>query len=132
MNNNKRPKLADEWLRFAQEDLDCAIETLSRKAFFHQTCLLCQQSAEKYLKAYMLSIQLPLKKIHDLVLLVKLCASNNPQFESLLEECETLNPYITIGRYPGDLPFESINDNDAELALDAAKRIAIFVKKVID
>jgi HEPN domain-containing protein len=132
MSKNKRPLLVDEWLRFAQEDLDCAIETLSRKVFFHQTRLLCQQSAEKYLKAYILSIQIPFKKIHDLVLLSKLCASNNPLFESLLEECETLNPYITLGRYPGDLPFESINANDAELALDAAKRIALFVKKIID
>jgi len=48
-------------------------------------------------------------------------------FQELFVETGLLNRYITEGRYPGDLPFESIGENDAKEAIEAAEKIEAFV-----
>ncbi len=48
------------------------------------------------------------------------------------EECLLLNEYITEGRYPGDLPFESITEKDARDAIEAASKIEEFVLENIN
>jgi len=40
-----------------------------------------------------------------------------------------LNRYITEGRYPGDLPYESIGPKEAKEAIEAAEKIEQFVLK---
>jgi len=50
-------------------------------------------------------------------------------FESLKDECTILNEYILEGRYPGDLPFESIGEDDAKEAIKAAENIEKYVIK---
>jgi hypothetical protein len=44
-------------------------------------------------------------------------------FSSLLPYGAILNEYITVGRYPGDLAFETIGPAEAQEALDAACQI---------
>jgi hypothetical protein len=39
----------------------------------------------------------------------------------LLEKGSVLNGYITVGRYPGDIAFESIADAEAQEALSIAR-----------
>lgn len=56
MNDQGRCKLVDDWYHFTQEDLAAARELAVRGSYHHQICLLCQQSGEKYLKAYLLSM----------------------------------------------------------------------------
>ncbi|MCK4486872.1 MAG: hypothetical protein KAU38_08940, partial [Desulfobacterales bacterium] len=48
------------------------------------------------------------------------------------EECGLLNEYISEGRYLGDLPFESIGEDDAKEAIEAAEKIEEHVMKNID
>jgi len=48
------------------------------------------------------------------------------------EECLLLNEYITEGRYPGDLPFESKTEKDARDAIEAASKIEEFVLENIN
>jgi HEPN domain-containing protein len=55
-----------------------------------------------------------------------------PEFQNLREECGLLNEYITEARYPGDLPFESISEDDARQAIEAASKVEEFVLKEID
>ncbi len=121
-------KLIRDWLAFARENL-LAAKALVDEDFtpFHTVCFMCQGSAEKHLKAYLLYHGWQLKKTHDLTELLKLCFNFDDRFQGLLAECELLNEYTTEGRYPGDLPFESIGREDAEEAIEAAERIAEFV-----
>lgn len=132
MSASGRRRLIDEWLRFADEDLAAARELGLRDYFFHQTCLLCQQSAEKYLKVYLLSKGWRLAKTHELSRLVAECCAHDEGFETLYPPCELLNGYIITGRYPGDLPFESTTAQDARRALDAASEVASFVEERVD
>lgn len=62
-----------EWLNKAESDLryaQCSFREFDD--FYSQMCILCHDSAEKYLKAYLYANNVKPPKIHDL-----LCFSNN-------------------------------------------------------
>jgi len=101
MSVDGKKRLIDDWYRFAREDLSAARELAGRGTFHHQACLLCQQSVEKYLKAYLLSKGWKLAKTHELSQLVGECCIHDDAFQSLYPFCELLNKYIVTGRYPG-------------------------------
>jgi HEPN domain-containing protein len=94
---------------------------------YHTVCFLCQGSAEKYLKAYLISQGWELEKIHDLRDLLMYALNYDKSFDELFAETGILNRYIAEGRYPGDLPFEAIGENDAKEAIAAAEKIEQFV-----
>ena len=128
MSDKGRRRLVADWYRFAAEDLAAAKELHHERGyFFHQTCLLCQQSAEKYLKAFLLSRGWKLARTHELSRLVTECFDYDESFEVLYPPCELLNGYIITGRYPGDLPFESTTTEDAKRAIHAALEVETFV-----
>jgi len=126
--NKEEIKLVKEWLQFARENLLFASSGMKENfSPYHTICFLCQGSAEKYLKAFLIWNGWELKKVHDLQDLLTFCMDFEPAFETLKEECSILNEYITQARYPGDLPFESISQNDAKEAIEAANKIKNFV-----
>jgi HEPN domain-containing protein len=127
MSAEGRSRLVDEWYSFAREDLGAARELAHRGSFHHQACLLCQQSAEKYLKAYLLSKGWELVRTHELSQLAAECCMYDNTFQSLYPPCELLNKYVVAARYPGDLPFESTTGDDVRAALEAADEIEQFI-----
>lgn len=127
MSIEGKNKLVEDWYRFGSEDLAAARELAGRGMYHHQTCLLCQQSAEKYLKAHLLSKGWKLAKTHELSQLVGECCHYDELFQSLYPHCELLNKYVIMGRYPGDLPFESTTGKDADQAIEAAIEVEKFV-----
>ncbi len=131
--NEEEIKLVKDWLRFARENLLFAHSGMKEDyAPYHTICFLCQGSAEKYLKAFLIWNGWELKKIHDMGDLLTFCIDFDPEFENLKEECGLLNEYITEARYPGDLPFESIDEDDAREAIESADKIEEFVLKKIE
>ena len=131
--NEEEIKLVKDWLRFARENLLFARSGMKEDyAPYHTICFLCQGSAEKYLKAFLIWNGWELKKIHDMEDLLAFCIDFEPEFENLKEKCGLLNEYITEARYPGDLPFESIGENDAREAIGAAEKIEEHVLKNIN
>ncbi len=124
----ERQKLVDEWLVFAKENLLFAKDGMKAEyAPYHTICFLCQGSGEKYLKAYLISRDCELEKIHDLKQLIGYALRYDQSFGELKQEAEILNQYITEGRYPGDLPYESIGKTEAEEAITSAEKIEEFV-----
>ena len=69
----------------------------------------------------------PLRKSHDIELLVEICSKIDIEFEKLYEFSENLNPYATAFRYP-DIYLEPDFDEVYE-AIKMAKEILDFVKK---
>ncbi len=131
--NPEEIELIKNWLNFAKENLLSAKALITEEFTpFHTVCFMCQGSAEKYLKAYLIWKGWELEKIHDLKNLLNYAIEFDSDFEKLKQECELLNEYIEEGRYPGDLPFESIGEKDAGEAIDAADKIAEFVKEKIN
>lgn len=121
-------KLVEEWLIFAKENLLYARDGMQADySPYHTICFLCQGSAEKHLKGYLISKGWELEKIHDLKKLINHACEHDQDFNTLFPNADILNQYITEGRYPGDLPFESISEEQAKEAIEAAEKIEEFV-----
>ena len=131
--NEEEIKLVRDWLKFARENLLFAHSGIKEDyAPYNTICFLSQGSAEKYLKAFLIYNGWELKKTHDLSELLDFCREYDDSFGLLFPECELLNEYISEVRYPGDLPFESIGEDDAKEAIEAADKIEEFVLEKIN
>jgi len=110
------------WLNKASSDLLAAQILVEHStlalgpAAFH-----CQQTAEKALKAFLISRAAPFDRVHNLVYLLDLCEAEETHFATLREETESLTPYAVEIRYPGDTIEISIEE--AHKALAAAKAV---------
>lgn len=94
-------KIINEWMKKAEEDYEFAMSNLEAKnGFYTQVCFHFHQSAEKYLKTYILANELEFKKIHDLIELLRICREKEKDFSMLKEDCEFLNPFYIDTRYP--------------------------------
>ena len=117
-----------DWLKLAKENLLFAIAGMKEDFSPYQTiCFLCQSSAEKYLKAYLILSGWDLKKIHNMNNLLAFCFDYDRSFENLKEECIILNQYVVTSRYPSDFTSENIGKNEAKEAIDATSKIEQFV-----
>jgi HEPN domain-containing protein len=90
-------------------------------------CYLSQQSAEKYLKGYLVLYGVNPPKIHDLDELRKLCSNLSETFEEIADQCSDLTAYGVQPRYPTELMLEQ---RDMRQALSSAKRVRDFVLNV--
>jgi HEPN domain-containing protein len=125
-------EIISEWLQKAEDDFQFARISLDeKKPFVAQICFLFQQSAEKYLKAFMLSQGLKLQKIHDLTILLKRCLEKAPRMAELSEDCNILSTFYVETRYPVHWPATFAHE-DAEQAFRAAHRIRSFIRSELD
>src|SRR5688500_7182913 len=118
-------QLAREWLTQAGRDLRLAglaalDPTLAGLAAFH-----CQQAAEKALKCYLVWRNQPLSKTHDLPMLLVQCQAFDAAFSVLQTAAQTLDDYLTAGRYPDTGPDPS--EAEAEQARVLAAQVIEFV-----
>jgi HEPN domain-containing protein len=101
------PDIIIEWITKADEDFEFArINFEEKKPFFSQICFHFNQSAEKYLKAYIIANKLGFRKIHDLPLLLKQCSSIDLSFNQLSEDCENLDTFYIEARYSVTWPVD--------------------------
>ncbi len=105
-----------QWLNRAHKDL-AAGELLIKGGFedYENVGFHAQQSAEKFIKAFLVSRQIEFPKTHDIALLRQLVARVDPELAEKLAIADPLTPYGVEFRYPGDLPVS------AQLALYAQK-----------
>ena len=101
---DEKAALASNWLTRARHDLMSAKKRSEELcecldvAIYH-----CQQAGEKSVKGFLASHGQDILKTHDLRLLVQLAIRTNPGFLHYQEAAETLTPYATAFRYPGDV-----------------------------
>jgi HEPN domain-containing protein len=125
----------DAWIFKSQNDLRL-VEVAIRQddpildgAIFH-----AQQCAEKALKGFLAYHRSEIRKTHNLVELIDLCAAFDPAFNSFTSDARYLTPKATEFRYIDD--FDEIDDisqlvptiEEVEEAIVKAKRILDFVK----
>jgi HEPN domain-containing protein len=114
------------WIQKAEADYQTARILLRQRKMFlpDNICWNCQQSAEKYLKAYLIHHAIDYPRRHDLVQLGNLCADADPDFILVAEAIATLDQFGTDIRYPG----VSASAQDARQAFDALKQLRTFVR----
>ena len=110
------------WFRFADMDLLSA----QRNTTFHPVhmqliCYLCQQSAEKNLKGFLIykGIEEP-PKSHNLDMLCDKCANFDVRFECIYDQCESLTRYGVQPRYPHEM---EISEQNMKKALEHARQV---------
>ncbi|SFV52906.1 hypothetical protein MNB_SV-12-1353 [hydrothermal vent metagenome] len=118
----------EAWIYKAKNDLKSALKLLDGDDPIMDTAIYhTQQCAEKALKGYLAFQKQPLKKSHDIELLVEICSKIDIEFEKLYEYSENLTPYATAFRYP-DIYLEPDYDEVYE-AIGMAREILEFVEK---
>ena len=116
---------AQEWQRLAEMDLNSAEYLLNMHPVpVEIICYHCQQSAEKYLKGYLVLHGINPPKIHDLDELCKLCMKWSDTFKDIADQCSDLTAYGVQPRYPMELMLE---EQDMWQALSSAKAIRDFI-----
>ena len=120
---------ANEWIRYANNDLE-AIEILAshHPQKLEIICYLCQQSAEKMLKSFLIYSNVKPPKKHELDELCDMCRNINESFTDMFDSCDRLNPYANQPRYPFGL---ELTEDMMELAIKDCKIISEFVKEKI-
>ncbi len=121
-------RLVREWLAKASEDFAFARLNLEEeKPFYAQICFHFHQAAEKYLKAYIVAHDLDFRKLHDLPLLLKICADHEPTADLLRDACEYLSAFYVETRYPVHWPTR-FSKEEAQRALQSAELIKTWVE----
>lgn len=116
-----------EWVRKAESDFKTA-EHLCQSGpdFDDGTAFHSQQSAEKYLKAFLVWHQIEFPKPHDIEALLKLARRTDDKIPEILGEAAMLTPYGVDYRYPGDYP--EVSRSDAERAFRLADHVRAEVR----
>jgi HEPN domain-containing protein len=107
-----------QWLNRAHKDL-AAGEVLFKGGFedYENVGFHAQQSAEKFIKAFLVSHQIEFPKTHDIALLRQLVTRVDPELAEKLAIADALTPYGVEFRYPGDLPLVSSSEGERVLRL---------------
>jgi HEPN domain-containing protein len=120
-----KEEVALRWITKAENDLKAVKQLLTFEdsptdvISFH-----CQQSVEKYLKAYLTLVDVRVKKIHDLKTILYLCMEEDNDFKELdTEEIANLTFYAVEIRYHEDY---------IELTIDEAEELYKIARKVRD
>jgi|SRR5215211_5930609 len=120
MSDPERSGEVSSWLRFAEEDLEVAEVIIEQEQAPRAACFHAQQCAEKAIKASLIFLGVPFRKVHDLELL----SQELPDDWTLSKDPERLSEltvWAVEPRYPGDFPEAS--EDDAKTAVDQAREI---------
>jgi HEPN domain-containing protein len=96
----------------------------SREVFPDIICFHAQQSAEKYLKGYLVFLDLDFPKTHALEDLILLASSKDPPCKDLFTIASELSPYAVDIRYPDS---SSPSPEDAREAVGVAEIIRNYI-----
>jgi HEPN domain-containing protein len=125
---------AQRWLKQAKAELNDAA-FLKDSGKFYLALFLCQQSAEKALKAFIYSEEDEPVFSHSVAFLLKLASSLDPEFQ-LLRAAKRLDDYYIPTRYPNGLPGETPSEyfddeNEVNNALELSRKIVDLSEKKI-
>src|SRR5712692_3013692 len=95
-------KLTMEWVRKAEGDLAAVRKLRKGKPPLHdEICFHCQQAVEKYIKAFMQELRLPVPRTHDLLRLHTLFVMHDSRMKPWRRKLRVLRRYAVDIRYPG-------------------------------
>jgi len=123
---------AAAWMAKAENDLLAVDNNLaSARVPYDVVCFHCQQAAEKYLKALLVSLGRQPLRTHDLLALLQelrslLATAPDAEIE---QSCILLNPYSIESRYPDDGATPGIDD--ANEARSAAVAVRQWVRSLV-
>jgi HEPN domain-containing protein len=115
-----------EWVAKAEGDYATAGRELRARRYpnYDAVCFHAQQTAEKYLKAFLQEHGKVFPKTHSLIELLELCIPLDASFAPQRGLLVRLERYAVQYRYPG----ESADREEAQRAFQAAKAMRAFIQ----
>lgn len=124
---------ARRWLSQAEYDLRAA-RVNEQQGIYAWACFLCQQSAQKALKAFLYAQGEGPVIGHSSFRLAQECALVDERFKQVFGACKKLDGYYIPTRYPnglpGGVPHEVYDETDACEALAAAGAVFTILEQV--
>jgi len=119
-------EIIKKWIEKADHDLGTAILTFTHIAEYRDTIAFhCQQAAEKYLKSYLIYLDIEFRRNHDLIYLAELINQKEQFDESLVYKLAELGDYAVEIRYP-DTEIE-LTDEEVQNAISISKEIRAYI-----
>lgn len=100
--NKETVNFIKQWISKANEDL-LVVEKLTEFEIVANAsvCFHCQQAVEKFLKAFLISNEIEIKKTHNIEYLLSECADIDLDFVEI--DPKELSDFGVDARYPGDM-----------------------------
>ena len=126
---------AKRWLDQAQYDFGVAKRMLEQEIYSY-SCFLCEQAAQKALKAYLYSKGKRYVWQHSVQELAGVSREYHEKFEDAIEAGKILDRYYILTRYPDALappavPYKTYGEKDASQAVSLAGKIIEMVKEEV-
>jgi HEPN domain-containing protein len=114
-----------QWLLKANEDL-LVVDKLTEYEIIatSSACFHCQQAVEKFLKAFLITNGVEIKKTHNIEYLLSECADFDKDFVDI--DPKELSDFGVDVRYPGDM---FVPDQDETLEY---KNLAFEIKDIVE
>jgi len=120
--------LVRQWLAKAEEDFGVADHLLSENTpYLSAVGFHAQQSAEKFLKAFLVRHQVDFPKTHDLDEILDLVATVDDALAEPLRCAIALTPYVVHPRYLSDFPTVTAQEAKKAVGLAAKVRDAVLL-----
>ena len=118
-----------KWIAKAENDLKAAKQLLqSEDITTDAVCFHSQQTAEKYLKAFLIYHSIDFPKTHDISFLIEKCKTIDREFESLYEmKADFLTEFGVDVRYPET--FYTPTEKEAKECFEISKKVRDFVRR---
>jgi HEPN domain-containing protein len=114
------------WVRKAEKDLLAAKDLAAAAQPFHDhVCNNCQQSAEKYIKAFLQEFSISFRRTHDLEELLGLAIPIDKTLRGLRRGLKFLTDFAVDYRYPG----ENATSRQSKAALRWAERVRKEIRR---
>jgi HEPN domain-containing protein len=119
-------RLPDDWFAKAEKDL-YRVDILLAADDIEGAGFHLQQAAEKYLKGYLLSKGWPLKRIHDLEVLLNEAINYNAQLQDYLDACIMTREFYVEERYPFITESLPLERQELEEIIQAIRKMIILI-----
>ena len=119
-------KQVEAWVRFAEKDLLAVSEVIEKPALTNIAAFHCQQTIEKYFKAFILENEKPLAKTHNLLTLYG-TIKESMDFGFDEDLLATLNDIYLEARYPGEI---GLLDDGSMPTVEQANQFFSLAKEV--
>jgi len=122
-----------KWVMKAINDINIAKHELNQpdsEMVTDATCFHCQQSVEKFLKAYLVMKKIDIGKTHNLEFLSELCKKQDIDFGNI--DVGNLSFYAVAVRYPDEFYTPSVQEAKECFEIASAVRDFILRKLELD
>ena len=121
-----KTELINNWIDKAEKDLLTAEhETTFPDKVTESICFHCQQAVEKFIKAYLIYLDISFPKTHEIGELITRCDRKDYQINKFKDEADILTDYAVEVRYPDDWYEPTLEETEQAIAI--AKKIKKYV-----